>query len=856
MESHSKGVETKQYGHTEEPAAATSLMLEPVGASDQEEHTKSASRRKRTKKWKILAGVLVLCLLIILLAIILGLKLHEKAQVWTCAKHRCGEEHVSRSYCSCSDDCLSKGDCCANYNNICKGEKSWVEDKCEDLETPTCPKGFSKPPVILFSMDGFRAEYLHKWGHLLPTIGKLKTCGTTTPYMRPVYPTKTFPNHYTIVTGLYPESHGIVDNHMYDVTRDAIFSLKLPEKFNPQWYQGQPIWLTAMYNNLKAGTYFWPGSDVAVNGTFPNFYKNYSKGVSFEERVATVFRWLGLPEEERPQFYTLYVDEPDSSGHRYGPESSSVKQALLNVDKVMGLLMDGLKQRNLHKCTNLVIVSDHGMEEASCSRAEYVSNYLDNVNDFTVIQGPAARVRPKNLPDTFFTFDYEGLVKNLSCRVPDQRLKPYLTHHLPKRFHFANNVRIEKVHFYMKSQWQAALEPGGLKYCTGGFHGSDNMFKNMQGIFIGYGPGIKSNTTVAPFENIEVYNLLCDLLNISPAPNNGTHGSLNHILRRPFYTPTYPDEQSHPLTCSKTRPTLLNDLGCSCSSLTESEADGLNQQLLHTTALKAADLHLPYGTPHLLQKNATYCILHQLDYVNGYSKDLFMPLWIAYTIQASQSISPLNPKTGECLRADIRIPDSQSQKCSSYGTDQNFTFGFLHPPNFGTQDREPDSLLTSNIAPMYNAFKDVWVYIHDVLLVKYSQQKSGLNIISGPVFDYDYDGHFDTKKTIKQYVTGMEIPIPTHYYLILTSCKNSSFSPSDCHGQLDVTSFILPHRPDNSESCPSGSSLLWVEEWMKFHVARVRDIELLTGLSFYHNQGPVEKTLQLKTFLQTFQSQD
>ncbi|XP_008945823.1 PREDICTED: ectonucleotide pyrophosphatase/phosphodiesterase family member 1-like, partial [Merops nubicus] len=246
----------------------------------------------------------------------------QPAHIWTCNKFRCGEKRRPEYHCSCSDDCVEKNDCCVNYHAVCKGEASWVEEECEDITEPQCPKGFTKSPVLLFSLDGFRAEYLQTWGGLLPVISKLQKCGTYTSSMRPVYPSKTFPNHYSIVTGLYPESHGIIDNKMYDPKRNAFFTLKSEEKFNPQWYQGQPIWLTAMYQGLKAATFFWPGSDVAVNGTFPNLYEIYNSSIPFEERVVTVLRWLQLPEDERPHFYTLYLEEPDASGHQFGPVSS------------------------------------------------------------------------------------------------------------------------------------------------------------------------------------------------------------------------------------------------------------------------------------------------------------------------------------------------------------------------------------------------------------------------------------------------------------------------------------------------------------------------------------------------------
>uniref|UniRef100_A0A8K9WWI6 SMB domain-containing protein n=1 Tax=Oncorhynchus mykiss TaxID=8022 RepID=A0A8K9WWI6_ONCMY len=754
------------------------------------------------------------------------ISLPPPGQRWTCSRFRCGEQRLADSLCSCSDDCVKAGDCCANYYSSCKGKGHRLNLPCVGCS----PKIhlFSKPPLILVSMDGFRAGYLKAYGSLLPVINKLRNCGTTTPYMRPAYPTKTFPNHYTIVTGLYPESHGIVDNKMYDVTRNASFSLKVAEKFNAKWYQGEPVWLTAMYNKLKSATFFWPGADVAINGRFPDFYKMYDRNIPFEERISTIFQWLNLPQGERPDFYTLYLEEPDSAGHRYGPMSSQVIEALLNVDRLLGFLMDGLKQKNLHHCVNLVLLSDHGMEEASCKKAAFVNSYQDNVDDFTVVQGPAARIRPKRVPEDFYSFDYEGLVKNLSCRIPDQPMRPYLKEHLPKRMHFANNVRIERAHLYMKPGWQAPKE---IKYCSGGFHGSDNVFKNMQTIFIGYGPGLKYKTNVAPFENIEVYNLLCDLLDIPPAPNNGTHGSLNHLLKNPPHLPVYPAELSSDSTCEASGPAPSDNLGCSCSI-----SFLIKPSLPSDSGAKA--LHLPYGIPRVLQENADYCVLHHADYVNGYSKDILMPLWVAYTI---------NPLVSQaCVRTDVRVAPLSSQNCVRYRDNPALSYGLLHSPS---NYLDSQIWVVNPCLHKYdNIFSDVWMYFHDVLLVKYSQQLNGVNVVSGPIFDQHYNGHFDAPKVI----TLHEAPIPTHFYVILTSCGNSSFSPADCQGRLETTSFILPHRPDHTETCANGSDFQWVQEWAEFHASRVRDVELLTGLSFYHDRISVEETLQLKTFLQTF----
>uniref|UniRef100_A0A8D0BG77 Ectonucleotide pyrophosphatase/phosphodiesterase 1 n=1 Tax=Salvator merianae TaxID=96440 RepID=A0A8D0BG77_SALMN len=747
----------------------------------------------------------------------------EPAHIWTCTKFRCGEKNRPEYHCSCSEDCVKNNNCCANYYSVCEGKTSWLEEPCEDINELQCPKGFTKPPVLLFSLDGFRAEYLHTWGRLLPVINKLRKCGTYTRGLRPVYPSKTFPNHYSIVTGLYPESHGLVDNKMYEPKRNAYFTLRNEEKFNPQWYQGQPIWLTAMYQGLRSATYFWPGSDVSVNGSFPNMYEIYNGSVPFEERVITFLRWLQLPEDERPHFYTLYLEEPDSSGHRYGPISSEVILALQRVDSVVGLLMDGLKQMNLHNCVNIILLSDHGMEAASCQKAAYLSTYLDNANDVFVVPGPAARLRPQN------------------CLLPDQHFKAYMKHLLPKRFHYAKNDRIEPVHIYMDQQWQFARMPSELKYCKGGFHGSDNVFANMQALFIGFGPGFKFQTEVDPFENIEVYNLICDLLDLVPAPNNGTHGSLNHLLKKASYVPKHPKEESNPSSCPFTRQRILsNDLGCLCDSSVN----------LPLKLKKIEKISFPFGRPRMLQKKQVYCLLHNHHYVNAFSQNMKMPLWSAYTVN---KMHPTPPRTiPSCFSMDTRIPFNHSQTCSFYKRHPQLNYGFLFPPSNSVSFL----ILKQNLYYMIYAFlKVIWNYFNMALLPAYAAVRNGVNVITGPVFDYDFNGLYDTPEEMKRLTNNSEVIIPTHYFIMLASCKNVSQTPSQCEGSLDVVSYIVPHNEDNSESCPTGrSESLWVEERMKFHMARVRDVELITGLSFFHDRKqPVSDILQLKTYLPTFE---
>uniref|UniRef100_A0A663DRG7 Ectonucleotide pyrophosphatase/phosphodiesterase 3 n=1 Tax=Aquila chrysaetos chrysaetos TaxID=223781 RepID=A0A663DRG7_AQUCH len=739
----------------------------------------------------------------------------EEREKDLCTNFRCGETRIPGSYCSCSDDCLQKKDCCVNYNSICKGETPWVEEPCISLETPQCPAGFDLPPLILFSMDGFRAEYLQTWNSLLPNIEKLKTCGTHSKYMRAVYPTKTFPNHYTIVTGLYPESHGIIDNSMYDVDLNEHFSLSGTEKFKPSWWKGQPVWLTAMYQNLKAGTLFWPGSDVPINGTYPTLYNVYNSSVTYEQRISGVLKWLDYSKSERPDFYTLYIEEPDSSGHSFGPVSGGVIKALQLADQALGMLMDGLKQRNLHKCVNLIVLADHGMDMTYCKQLEYMTKYFKQI-DFYIYAGPAARIRARNVPRDYFTCKC-GPILGLS----PQHFKPYLTPDLPKRLHYANNIRIDKVHLLVDRQW-LAVRNANYTNCDRGNHGYNNEFKSMEAIFLAYGPSFKEKTEVDAFENIEVYNLMCDLLHITPAPNNGTHGSLNHLLKKPFYNPSHAKENSSPSSCPVSHLTPIDDLGCTCKHVI------LNERLNLTTEeiKKANSYHLPYGRPKVLQKKNVYCLLSHHQYVSGYSYDIWMPLWTAYTVNKPVGYQIF------ILFLNILVWNFLLFIYSKKGTRLFFFSGEI----------------TSNLY--------IWDYFHNVLLQEYARERNGVNVISGPVFDYNYDGHFDTFDEIK-HVNNTEIPVPTHYFVVLTSCKNKYYTPLNCSGSLDALSFIIPHRPDNTESCAENKTLSeWVEERVQAHSARVRDVELLTGLDFYQERKePISEILQLKTFLPIFDTE-
>ncbi|XP_048364554.1 ectonucleotide pyrophosphatase/phosphodiesterase family member 2 [Sphaerodactylus townsendi] len=700
---------------------------------------------------------------------------------WECTKERCGETRNEDYACQCSEDCLARGDCCTNFQVVCKGGTHWVQDDCEEIRSPECPAGFHRPPLIIFSVDGFRASYMKKGDKVMRNIEKLRSCGTHAPYMRPVYPTKTFPNLYTLATGLYPESHGIIGNSMYDPVFDATFSLRGREKFNHRWWGGQPLWITAAKQGVKAGTFFW------------------STMIPHERRILTILQWLTLQDNERPYAYAFYSEQPDIAGHRYGPFNSEMSHPLRDIDKILGQLMDGLKQLNLHRCVNIIFVGDHGMEDATCERTEYLSNYQLNVDDIYLVPGTLGRIRAK--ANSNVRFDPKVVVANLTCKRPDQHFKPYLKQHLPKRLHYANNRRIEDVHLLVDRKWHVAKRPGDVfKKITGkclfqGDHGYDNKINSMQTVFVGYGPSFKYKTKVPPFENIELYNVMCDLLGLKAAPNNGTHGSLNHLLRSNTFKPTMPDEVARPLYPVATTPSSDYDLGCTCDD--KNKLDELNRRL-HTKGtegpiipsitilvvkgdrplpfapgfnpLCVSDKHLLYGRPAVLYRTK-YSILHHHDFESGYSETFLMPLWTSYTISKQAEVSGVPEQLVNCVRPDLRISPSNSQSCTPYRVDRQMSYGFLFPP----------------LRPC-----------HNILVEMFSEN-------------------------------GEDRKIAMSWFV----------------------SVKLVFRFQSSEE-----DTRWVEELLKMHTARVRDIELLTGMDFFRKTNRnYSEMLSLKTYLHTFESE-
>jgi predicted AlkP superfamily pyrophosphatase or phosphodiesterase len=388
-----------------------------------------------------------------------------------------------------------------------------------------------KPTVILISVDGFRADYLEKYP--APTFGMLAKQGVRAKWMTPSFPSLTFPNHYAIATGLYPEHNGIVGNNIYDPEFKANFAMSKKEEVqNGRWWLGEPIWVTAEKQGQHAAAFFFPGTEAEIGGKRPSFWKAYDDKLPNFERVDTALSWLDLPQEKRPTMITMYFSDVDHAGHEFSPDSDAVRQAIAKVDESLARLVDGLKARGVFDQVNLVLVSDHGMARVDPRQVVLLDDYYDaSLVEAVVWNGQATGLFPKPGME-------EKLYASLKEKAP-AHLTVYRKQEVPARFHYGESRRIGAVVVIADEGWamtsranyrppQASAE-GEDRYR--GAHGFDNQLESMRALFIGRGPAFKTETVVEPFANVDVYNVMVKILGLKPAPNDGGDATAQAVLR-------------------------------------------------------------------------------------------------------------------------------------------------------------------------------------------------------------------------------------------------------------------------------------------------------------------------------------
>lgn len=387
-----------------------------------------------------------------------------------------------------------------------------------------------EPTVILISIDGFRYDYLDKYKP--KNLRKLAKTGVRAKWLIPSFPTKTFPNHYTIATGLLPQNHGIIANNMYDSKFDAVFKLsKREEVQNPRWWQGEPIWVTAEKQGKKAGAYFFPGTESAIKGVSPTFWKNYDGKIPNIERVKTVLSWVDLPKEKRPRIFTMYFSDVDDAGHDYSPNAIETKKAVRKIDKIIGKLLKGLKKRKIYDQINLIIVSDHGMATVNQNNVVILDEMFDTSLAKQIFWvSEITQIFPKDGKE-------DEIYKSIKSKLPPQ-VKIYRKSEIPDRYQYKNNKRIAPILVLPDVGWRIRTKKSFEKIKAEndlnnlkGSHGYDNLEESMRAIFIGHGEAFKNGFVSEPFQNIHIYNLMCKILNLKPAPNDGDFEKIKNLLK-------------------------------------------------------------------------------------------------------------------------------------------------------------------------------------------------------------------------------------------------------------------------------------------------------------------------------------
>lgn len=370
--------------------------------------------------------------------------------------------------------------------------------------------------VVVLSMDGFRSDYDDR-AHT-PTLDSLAATGVKSTF-RPSFPSVTFPNHYSMATGLHPDHHGLVNNFFYDAELDSVYRMG---NLDPRFYGGEPIWNTAEKQGVHAASFFWVGSEVPVGGMQPSLWKKFDKSVSFLDRADSVIAWLQLPEKERPHLIMWYIEEPDGIGHVCTPDSSATLSKVEELDAVLNHFFTEARRLPQFDQIDFIVLSDHGMATF------YPENYV-NLNDYLprdsfdyVFDGVPTLLYPKK---TYIDSAYAILQK-----VP--HITVWKKNEIPANYVYGSNPRIgdlvvmPAIGTYV--QFRSESRP---RYAA--THGYDNFAPEMEAIFYAAGPSFKKGAEVPAMANVNLYLLIARLLHLQPAPNDGEDSVINKLLIHP-----------------------------------------------------------------------------------------------------------------------------------------------------------------------------------------------------------------------------------------------------------------------------------------------------------------------------------
>lgn len=381
----------------------------------------------------------------------------------------------------------------------------------------------ASPLTLVISYDGFRWDYLERPGAAWFRRFAERAAGARS--LVPCFPSKTYPNHYSLATGLYPAHHGLIANQMLEPESGAHFSLgDRSQVESGHWWEGEPLWVTAEKQGRRSACLYWPGSEAPIQGIRPSYWERYDGERDFRDQAAQVLGWAELPEDERPELVMLYFREPDAAGHHHGPESPEVDAQLRLLGEVTHELLLRLRPR-LGAEPDVLLVSDHGMTATSPERVIALDELVDLSRARMVEAAPVSSLWPA-------PGEEEATLRTLRGAHP--HLQVYARDEVPERFHFSGHRRIPPVVAVADPGWlvvEARSQAAELARKAPGMHGYDPAMPDMHGLFLARGPSFRPGARVGSVGNIHVYNAVCKVLGLVPARNDGSAEVLAPLFR-------------------------------------------------------------------------------------------------------------------------------------------------------------------------------------------------------------------------------------------------------------------------------------------------------------------------------------
>ena len=378
----------------------------------------------------------------------------------------------------------------------------------------------NKPYLLVVSMDAFRWDYQQIYK--LPYLDSITKWGVKARSFQPCFPTVTFPNHYSMATGLFPDNHGIVQNKFYDKELDMVYRIgDRKAVMDGRFYGGEPIWVTAENQGIKTASFYWVGSEARINGIQPSYWKIYENKIPFSQRIDTLMYWFQLPEAERPHLVMFYLPEPDETTHDFGPISNESKIMLTYLDSLMGILFQKIKSLPIGNQINVIVTSDHGMAQLDNKKTINIDNYIKQewIKGFYGYNPTYNITVADNCKDSVY-----NALKNIP------HLNVWKTGKLPERLHYGRNKRIGDIVLLAELGWSIIRQKDKPPY--GGAHGFDNKEMDMHGIFYAFGSAFKTDFKVNTLENIQLYNIMTRVLKLKPAKNDANPKLIEEIFRK------------------------------------------------------------------------------------------------------------------------------------------------------------------------------------------------------------------------------------------------------------------------------------------------------------------------------------